>query len=182
MTERQNDMKRNYPPLEIAAPLMFALIFILALIYSAFEPHVEDVDSSYVKEHSGRPGYILVDARPEESYNGKSPRPGVPGGHIPGAINFPLENLTMKTQLAAALLAREGITKNKTIIIYCNTGVLSGRMADQLIRRFNFSSERIKNYRGSTVEWVKDPQNILLPPDHETGFLTDINSEEFRGK
>ena len=175
-------MKRNYPPLEIAAPLMFALIFILALIYSAFEPHVEDVDSSYVKEHSGRPGYILVDARPEESYNGKSPRPGVPGGHIPGAINFPLENLTMKTQLAAALLAREGITKNKTIIIYCNTGVLSGRLADQLVRLFNFSPSKLKNYRGGTVEWVRNPSHILLPSDHETGFITDQHSAHFKGK
>ena len=163
-------MKKKYPPLEIAAPLMFALIFILTLIYSAFEPHVEDVDTSYVKEHAGSPGYILVDARPEESYLGKSPRSGVPGGHIPGAINFPPQLLTMNTQLTAALLAREGITKDKTIIIYCNTGVLSGRMADQLVRRFNFSSARIKNYRGSTVEWVKDPRNTLLPPDHETGL------------
>ena len=175
-------MKKNYPPLEIAAPLMFALIFILALIYSAFEPHVEDVDTLFVKRHTGMPGYILVDARPEESFMGKSPRPGVPGGHIPGAINFPLENLSMRTQLAAALLAKEGITKDKTIILYCNTGVLSGRMADLLIRRFNFSSEKIKNYRGSTVEWVKDPRNVLLPEDHETGFLTDEHSEEFKGK
>ena len=175
-------MKRINLPLEITAPLMFGLIFILTLIYSAFEPHVEDVDSLFVKTHANMPGYVLVDARPEESYNGKSPRPGIPGGHIPGAINFPLENLSMRTQLAAALLAKEGITKDKTIILYCNTGVLAGRMADQLIRRFNFSSERIKNYRGSTVEWVKDPRNILLPPDHESGFLTDIHSEEFRGK
>ena len=175
-------MERKYPPLEIAAPLFFAFIFMVTLIYSRFEPHVEDVDASFVKAHTGETGYILVDARPEESFLGKSPRPGVPGGHIPGAINFPIENLGMRTQLAAALLAKEGITKDKIIILYCNTGVLSGRMADQLVKRFNFSSSKVKNYRGSTVEWVKDPDNILLPADHETGFLTDIHSQEFRGK
>ena len=174
-------MKR-YPPLEITAPLLFAFIFALTLIYSRLEPHVEDVDASYVREHTGKPGYVLVDARPEESYLGKSPRPGVPGGHIPGAMNFPLENLNMRTQIAAGLLAKEGITKAKTVIIYCNTGVLSGRLADQLVRRFNFSSSNIKNYRGGTVEWVKDPRNILLPPDHETGLIGELHSQKFRGK
>lgn len=175
-------MEKKYPPLEIVAPVMFALVFVITLVYSRFEPHVDDVDTTYVIEHSGKAGYIIVDARPEESYMGKSPRPGVPGGHIPGAINFPIENLSMRTQLAAALLAKEGITKDKTIIIYCNTGVLSGRMADQLVTRFNFPSAKVKNYRGSTLEWVKNPDNILLPEDHETGFLTDIHSDEFRGK
>lgn len=175
-------MERKYPPLEIAAPVLFAFIFVVALIYSRLEPHVEDVDAQYVRQHSGESGYILVDARPEDQYMGKSPRPGVPGGHIPGAMNFPLENLNMKTQLAAALLARSGITKDKTVIVYCNTGVLSGRLADQLVRRFNFSSSKLKNYRGSTVEWVKDPQNILLPEGHETGFAQEIESHKFRGK
>lgn len=175
-------MDRKILPLEIAAPLIFAFIFIVTLIYSRFEPHVEDVDTSFVKAHTGEIGYVLVDARPEEAFLGKSPRPGVPGGHIPGAINFPIEQLSMRTQLAAALLAREGITKDKTVIVYCNTGVLSGRMADQLVKRFNFSASKIKNYRGSTVEWVKDPNNILLPENHETGFLTDMHSQEFKGK
>lgn len=175
-------MERKYPPLEIAAPVLFAFIFIVALIYSRLEPHVEDVDAQYVRQHAGESGYVLVDARPEDQFMGKSPRPGVPGGHIPGAMNFPLENLNMKPQLAAALLARSGITKDKTVILYCNTGVLSGRMADQLVRRFKFSSSRLKNYRGSTVEWVKDPQNILLPENHETGFAQEGESHKFMGK
>ena len=175
-------MERKYPPLEIVAPLIFAVVFVVTLIYSRFEPNVEDVDTLYVMEHLGEAGYVLVDARPEESYLGKSPRPGVPGGHIPGAVNFPLEYLGGRTQIVAGLLAKSGITKNKTVIIYCNTGVLSERMVDQLVRRFNFSSSRLKNYRGSTVEWVKYPRNVLLPADHETGFVEDIHSQRFKGK
>lgn len=168
-------MERKYPPLEIVAPVMFALVFVITLIYSRFEPNVEDVDAAYVREHTGKPGYVLVDARPEESYLGKSSRPGVPGGHIPGAISFPLKQLGGRREIVAGLLAKSGITKDKTVIIYCNTGVLSGRLADQLVRRFHFSSSHIKNYRGSTVEWVQDPRNILLPPDHETGIAEDIH-------
>ena len=175
-------LMKRYPPLEITAPVLFAFIFALTLIYSRLEPHVEDVGAAYVREHAGKPGYILIDARTEEEYLGKSPRPGVPGGHIPGAINFPIGNLELRTQIAAGLLAKEGITKNKIVIIYCNTGVLAGRFADQLVRRFNFSSSNIKNYRGSTVEWVKDPQNILLPPEHETGLVDELHYQKFRGK
>ena len=175
-------MDKKYPPLEIAAPLLFAFIVIVTLIFSRFEPHVEDVDASYVMEHAGQPGYILVDARPEESYLGKSPRPGVPGGHIPGAVNFPLGQLTGRTEIVAALLAKEGITKDKTVIVYCSAGVLSGRFADQLVKRFNFSSSHIKNYRGSVLEWVKNPKNILLPPEHETDFAEDMHSQKFKGK
>ena len=175
-------MKRKYPPLEIVAPAIFALVFMVMLIYSKFEPNVEDVDAAYVREHSGMPGYVVVDARPEESYLGKSPRPGVPGGHIPGAVNFPHENLAGRTDIVAGLLAKAGITKDKTVIIYCNAGVLSERLADQLVRRFNFQPSRVKNYRGSTVEWVQDPRNVLLPPDHETGFAEDTASQRFMGK
>lgn len=175
-------MERKYPPLEIVAPVMFALVFVIMLIYSRFEPNVEDVDAAYVRENTGKPGYVLVDARPEESYLGKSPRPGVVGGHIPGAINFPLRLLSGRTEVVAALLAKSGITKDKTIIVYCNTGVLSGRLADQLVRRFHFSSSHIKNYRGSTVEWVQDPRNILLPPDHETGVVEEVHSQTLNGQ
>ena len=163
-------MERRYPPLEIVAPLMFAVIFVVMLIYSRFEPNVEDVDAEYIREHSGKAGYVLIDARAESTYFGKSPRPGVPGGHIPGAVNFPMANLTGRTDIVAALLAKEGITKDKTVIIYCSAGVLSERFADQLVKRFNFSSFRVKNYRGSVLEWIKDPQNVLLPPEHETDF------------
>ena len=160
--------EKKYPPLDLVAPIVFVIVFIVTLIFSRFEPHVEEVDRNYVKEHAAMPGYILVDARPEEQYYGKSPRPGIPGGHIPGAVSFPLEDLNIRA--AAAALAHSGITKDKTIIIYCNTGVLAGRFADQLVRKFNFRSSMLKNYRGSTVDWVQGEGNILLPLDHETGY------------
>ena len=71
---------KKYPPLEIVAPLVFAFVFAVTLIYSRFEPHVEDVNSDYVKQYTGRPGYVLVDVRPEENFEGQSPMFGVPGG------------------------------------------------------------------------------------------------------
>lgn len=160
--------RNRYPPLDLVAPAVFAVVFIATLIYSHFEPNVEDVDMKYVRNFAGQPGYVLVDARSEESYEGKSPRWGIPGGHIPGAVSFPIEDLQILAPAAA--LARAGITKRNTIIIYCNTGVLSGRFADQLVRRFNFSASKLKNYRGGISDWITFPENILLPEDHESGY------------
>ena len=157
---------KKYPPLEVVAPVVFAFVFMMTLIYSRFEPHVEDVGSEYVKEFTGRPGYVLVDVRPEEVFDGASPMPGLPGGHIPGAVNFPLEDLNVAA--ASAALAKVGVVKSKTVILYCNTGTAAGKFADALIRRFNFSASQLKNYRGSIADWAKSSTNILLPPDHET--------------
>ena len=158
---------KKYPSLDLAAPIIFSIVFVITFMYSRFEPTVEDVDAEYVKKYKDVPGYILVDARSAEAYSGISPRFSVPGGHIEGAVNFPIEDLQVIAPAAA--LAKDGITKDKTIIIYCNTGVLSGRFADQLVRRFNYSASKIKNYRGSVIDWVMN-KNELLPKGHETGF------------
>lgn len=154
-------MKKTLP-LEVLAPFMFVLVFCLTLIFSRLEPHVEDVDASYVKEHAGQYGYVLVDVRDEDVYEGySSPAPDIPGGHIPGAISFPLEDL--KVAAASAALAKAGITKMNTVILYCDTGVLAGIFADELVREFRFSPGNIKNYRGSVTDWLKIPGNKLLP-------------------
>ncbi|MDY6400050.1 MAG: rhodanese-like domain-containing protein [Synergistales bacterium] len=173
--------EKKYPPLDIVAPVVFALVFIITLIYSRLEPNVEDVDMDFVIAHKDLPGYVLLDARAEEFYEGRAPFAGkddhevffegIPGGHIPGAINFPLMNLNVAA--ASAALAKVGVTKNKIIIIYCNTGSQSGRFADALVRRFNFSPSKLKNYRGGVRDWISRPENILLPEDHDGPYFSE---------
>ena len=176
--ETELKFEKKYPPLDLAAPVIFAIVFVITFMYSRFEPNVEDVDSNYVKKYKDLPGYILVDARSRSAYEGKSPRYGIPGGHIEGAVNFPVSELSEFA--AAAALAKTGITKNKTVIIYCSTGMLSGRFADQLVRRFNHSASKVKNYRGSIADWVLYPENVLLPEGHETGFEKKPENNERR--
>ena len=71
---------------------LLAVLFVLCLAVSAqaslFGPSIDAVDQAYVKEKVGQPGFVLVDVRAEDIYNGKSPREGIPGGHIAGAVNF----------------------------------------------------------------------------------------------
>ena len=166
-------------PLSVAAPLIFVGVFIGMLLYSRFEPHVEEVDMKYVIAHRNQPQFILLDVRNEAIFNGRAPFAGMkmppieglPGGHIPGSVNFPIRDLNNAT--AFDDLAKRGITRDTTIMLYCNSGGLSSRFADTLIRRFNYSPTKIKHYRGSVANWVKDEENIMMPEDHDPPYYSD---------
>ena len=108
---------------------------------------------------------MLLDVRTEDVYNGKSPREGIPGGHIAGAVNFPLANL--KAEGAAEALEKAGIVKDAEIIVYCNSGKQSSQFAEALVNDFGFDAAKVKNYKGSIIDWSKDPANKLEPEGHE---------------
>ena len=142
---------------------LFAVLFVLCLAVSAqafWGPKIDVVDQAYVKEKTGQPGFVLVDVRAEEVYNGKSPREGIPGGHIAGAVNFPLANL--KAEGAAEALEKAGIVKDAEIIVYCNSGKQSSQFAEALVEDFGFEAAKVKNYKGSVIDWSKDPANKLV--------------------
>ena len=174
-----NYLHGKYPPLDIVAPVIFVLVFFTMLMYSRLEPHVEEVNMKYVIMNRYKPGFVLVDVRSEAIYDGRAPyigmkmppQEGVPGGHIPGAVSFPAKDLNVAA--AAAALAKVGITRENNIILYCNTGVLSGRFGDALIRKFNFSPSKIKHYTGGIVNWTKDEENVLLPEDHDPPYYSE---------
>lgn len=150
----------------IIAFVLLVATLACTLLFTEMEPNFEIVDQAYVKEHVGNPGYILVDVLPKESYDGKSVFEGVPGGHIPGAINFPGEDL--KIPGAAAALARAGITKNVTVILYCAAGRTSLQFAEALVKDFKFKDYMIKHYKGGIIDWIKSPFNKLEPENHDS--------------
>ena len=123
----------------------------------AFAASVENVDQAYVKEHLGKPGFVLVDVRSPENFNGESPRKGVKGGHIPGAINVFDDEFDSMTQ---EQLDSMGLTKEITVIVYCNSGKRSGAMAKKMA---GMGYESIKNYDGGIIDWQKDPSNPIEP-------------------
>lgn len=141
------------------------LIVVVALAaafgYTYYLNSQGDVDQAYVKAKLGKPGVVVVDVRSEEVYNGKSPREGIPGGHIAGAVNFPLSDLEKAG--AADALTKAGITKDAEVIAYCNTGNQSGKFASALVKQFGFDCAKVKNYNGGVVDWAKDPANRLEP-------------------
>ena len=153
---------------ETAAPIIFSIVLVISIVLNMLSPRVEIVDRDFVKANIGTPGVVVVDTRSEEVFDGKSPVPGIPGGHIDGAINFPLDDLNISAVVAA--LAKAGLTKSNTIILYCTDGHSSARFGEALVSQFGYDPLRVKSYRGGVVDWIQDPYNKLYPEDHETGW------------
>ncbi len=102
----------------------------------------------------------VVDARTTERFTGELPSgyPGLPPGHMPGAINLPWSRMIrqsgdfgFETPDAAERIFREaGIDPERPIISTCGSGVTAAVLAFQLVR---MGKERWKIYDGSWNEW-----------------------------
>ncbi len=113
-------------------------------------------DTAYIMNHLGDTSHALLDARTALEYRGLQ-RYAVRGGHIPGAINFEWteamdqeRNLRLKP---AAVLRRQlegmGITKDKTVVAYCQTHHRSAHTWFML----KWLGYQAKGYEGSWSDW-----------------------------
>jgi thiosulfate/3-mercaptopyruvate sulfurtransferase len=99
---------------------------------------------------------VILDVRSAEEYNGTAARPGSKG-HIPGAVNVEWkENLsdigTFKpADQLRAVYAKAGITPDKEVVTYCQTG---GRASHSLFVLRLLGHPRAANYYGSWEEWA----------------------------
>jgi thiosulfate/3-mercaptopyruvate sulfurtransferase len=86
----------------------------------------------FVREHTGQPGYTVIDARVPAFYDGtqvggSKERPHK-AGHIVGAKNVPVTALTdenMNVQSAAAIKAafdKAGVKPGDKLMVYCHIG------------------------------------------------------------
>ncbi|HEY63232.1 MAG TPA: molybdopterin-synthase adenylyltransferase MoeB [Caldilineae bacterium] len=105
----------------------------------------------WIEAHLGHPDVILVDARTPQEYE---------RGHLPDAILFPWEMCvstgTVQRYLDERTLRHRfveaGITPDKEIAVYCETGARSAhvywalRLAGYL---------KVRNYEGSWAEWSR---------------------------
>ena len=110
---------------------------------------------------------VLVDARPEEQFLGKSKHgKALAAGTIPGSFNLQQQTLVeentsfFKDAITVAQLVKEvGIESTEGEIAYCNTGHWA------TVAWFALSEvlghENVKNYDGSMVEWTADPARPL---------------------
>ncbi len=116
-----------------------------------------DVDE--VRAHAGKPGKLLIDARPLNEYQGKDDV-WLRKGHIPGAISFHWARLmqsdnthqfksiaTMKAELQ-----RAGITPDQDIICYCGTSREGSLLYFTLKHVLGYPMVRL--YEGSWKQYV----------------------------
>jgi thiosulfate/3-mercaptopyruvate sulfurtransferase len=107
-----------------------------------------------------RSGAQVVDARIRERFTGElsSGYPGVPPGHMPGAVNLPWTRMVRQSgdlgfeppEVAEAIFREAGIDPDKPIITTCGSGVTAAVLAFQLMRMGKTSW---KIYDGSWNEW-----------------------------
>ncbi|VEU21188.1 DEKNAAC102063 [Brettanomyces naardenensis] len=113
--------------------------------------------------------YTLLDARAHDRFTGrvKEPRPGLPSGHVPGAVNTPFsEFLTpdksfLSTMTITKVANRLGINESKPIIIMCGTGVTACIVRSALILA-GFDPARLAVYDGSWTEYGQRAPKELI--------------------
>jgi len=108
-----------------------------------------------VLEQIGKPETLLVDARDTGQYTGRIRR-GIRGGHVPGAISFPREELVREDRTfqsperMAEAVRGAGLDPQRQVVAYCNGGVASTSV---LFALSMLGYEGLSNYDGSWNEW-----------------------------
>ncbi|MDE1152467.1 MAG: sulfurtransferase [Micavibrio sp.] len=105
--------------------------------------------------------FLMLDARDAKRYAGEAPepRPGMQGGHIPGAISTPFQNLidpaTGKFKTGAALHAELAhVDTSQRVAISCGSGVTACVVALAL---HEMGKGDAAIYGGSWQEWGGNP-------------------------
>lgn len=117
---------------------------------------VADVED--VKKALALPDMQVVDARSKERFEGTGPepRPGLPSGHMPGALNLPWERLLQDGKLVPPeaiekVFSQAGIDVGRPIVTTCGSGVSAAILWFALEA---IGKEPKALYDGSWTEWA----------------------------
>lgn len=119
------------------------------------------VDATFVREHTGKPGFVVVDARTPDFFSGTRAG-GMPSkphkaGHIAGAVSVPFTSVTtpdFKLAPADEIAARfkaAGVKPGDTVVAYCHVG----QQATATIFAARTLGLKVLLYDGSFEEWSR---------------------------
>ena len=123
------------------------------------------VDAAFVKEHSSRRGFKVVDARAPVFYTGRGHGEHRPG-HVPGAVNVPFNSIfddslrVLPRDSLATLFAKAGVKEGDTILAYCHIG----QQATAVVLAARILGRPVKLYDGSFQDWSRRTE---LPTETE---------------
>jgi len=117
---------------------------------------MDDVTLEELRRRLGDDDLVVVDVRTTLEFAGTAQAPCDPRhGHIPGALNIPLERL-LESRSTDDVRALVGAPENTEVVAYCHSGSRS-RFAGQV---FGAAGYAARNYVGSWHEWSRD---LTLP-------------------
>ena len=113
---------------------------------------MEDVTLEELRRRLESPGVALIDVRTRSEFDGTAATHCDPRqGHIPGAVNLPLERI-LECRSAADVRELVGLPEGTEIVAYCHVGTRSG-FAVQVLSGAGY---RARNYMGSWHEWSRE--------------------------
>lgn len=132
----------------------------IATVKYASDPYLLDlIEGEHVQHMLGQQGVALLDVRPADQYAGTAGAQ-VRRGHIPGAINHFWHDDLVTTgsttvwkpveTLRASYLA-QGVTPDKYVVIYCNTGTEASHAYFAL--KFLLGYPNVQVYVPSFTQW-----------------------------
>jgi thiosulfate/3-mercaptopyruvate sulfurtransferase len=97
-------------------------------------------------------GLVLLDVRTPLEFDGSAGTHCDPRhGHIPGAVNLPLERI-LACRSADDVRALVGLPEGAEVVAYCHVGTRSGFAVEVLAG----AGYRARNYAGSWHEWSRE--------------------------
>ena len=124
-----------------------------------FTPEVASLED--IRQAVARKDVLLIDARPPEQFAGQAGAQ-MRRGHIPGAINHPwkgdlevrdLATVWKPVETLRAEYLTQGISSERDIIAYCNTGTEASHIFFAL--RYLLGYPRVRIYVGSWSQWAE---------------------------
>ncbi|MGB6033137.1 MAG: rhodanese-like domain-containing protein [Bacteroidota bacterium] len=139
---------------------------------STFHPVLNDsvlVDAAWIMQNLKNPDVVLIDARPESHYIGKSDdhdwdRPG----HIAGAFSLPFVNIVSDEVSGRIgdpdrlrdMFLESGAKQGSLIVTYCNTGI----WACPVYVAAKYAGYEAHFYDGGYEEWNSDESLPVIAP------------------
>jgi thiosulfate/3-mercaptopyruvate sulfurtransferase len=126
-----------------------------------FTPNVQTKYLATMADLS-KSGSVVVDARSVAEFNGTADTKLRPG-RIPGSVNIEYVNVMdgdgklLPNDQIQAFFTKNGVTKDKTVIVYCETSVRAGILFHVLTSALDYPN--VKLYDGAYREWQSKPSN-----------------------
>ena len=120
---------------------------------------MEDVTLAELRDRLGDEALTVLDVRTSLEFEGAAGAHCDPRqGHIPGALNVPLERI-LQCRSAADVRDVIGLPEGAEIVAYCHSGGRSA-IACSLLRAAGYEA---RNYPGSWHEWSRDETLPMEP-------------------